>query len=125
MTRYEITLGGDAVWFDDGNQPVTFATEAEAEAALAEYFKDCAQAVADGHMTDDGSDDDWRIVPVTVSDRIYIVQRKLVDSEEYLSGDKFDNRADAMTFLARQKEKFSHREWRVVCVETVETVIAQ
>jgi hypothetical protein len=43
---------------------MTFASEAEAEAELIQYLDDCSEAFEEGYMEDDGSDCDYRIVPV-------------------------------------------------------------
>jgi len=65
MKRWAVLLDGENVWSCDG-VPETFATEAEAEAELIQYFKDCEDAVAMGYMTDVGDDCDFRIAEVDV-----------------------------------------------------------
>jgi hypothetical protein len=63
MQRWQVTLDGENVW-SVGGKPMTFASEAEAEAELIQYLEDCSEAFEEGYMEDDGSDCDYRIVPV-------------------------------------------------------------
>jgi hypothetical protein len=63
MQRWQVTLDGENVW-SVGGKPMTFASEEEAEEELIQYLEDCSEAFEEGYMDDDGSDCDYRIVPV-------------------------------------------------------------
>jgi len=62
--RWAVLLDGENVWHCNG-KPETFATEAEAEAELQQYFKDCEEAVKLGFMSDVGDDCNFRIEEVS------------------------------------------------------------
>lgn len=65
--RWEVALNGENVWSEyDASRPsaaipTTFATEAEAEKALAEYFTDCREAFERGDMSDDGTEEGFDV----------------------------------------------------------------
>jgi hypothetical protein len=61
MKQWQVLLNFENVWHEN-NEPMTFATEEEAEAELIAFFKDCEEAVKMGYMDDAGYDDDYRIV---------------------------------------------------------------
>lgn len=51
-------------WLDEGGNPITYETRAEARAAIADILADTAQAVAAGHLLDAYFPDEFRIVKV-------------------------------------------------------------
>lgn len=60
--KYAIRLGGDPVWFCNGQEEL-FDSEEDAIQALNEEIVICEEAVADGFM-DDFDFDDFRIVEI-------------------------------------------------------------
>lgn len=67
--RYEVQTRfyGDCwenCWLDEHGNPITYATRAEARAAIADIVADTAHAVAAGHLLDAYFPDEFRIVKV-------------------------------------------------------------
>lgn len=51
-------------WSDEAEQPITYATEQDARAALDEYLADQAEAVRCGEMLETYARSDFRVVPI-------------------------------------------------------------
>lgn len=51
-------------WLDESGKPITYATRAEARAAIADIVTDTTQAMAAGHLLDAFFPDEFRIVKV-------------------------------------------------------------
>lgn len=63
--RWEVALNGENVWSDTDESgtstPVTFETEAEADAALLEFFADCKADFEAGHLSDNCTDEGYSV----------------------------------------------------------------
>lgn len=51
-------------WSDEDGKPITYASEAEAQADIDDHIKSCEEAFEQGYIQDVPSRDDLRIVPV-------------------------------------------------------------
>lgn len=56
--------GTENCWTDEDGKPQTFATEAEAEAELADFIATCQESVRLGHMSDAPDREDFIVCEV-------------------------------------------------------------
>tara|TARA_R110000822_G_scaffold154041_1_gene293500 strand:- start:707 stop:1123 length:417 start_codon:yes stop_codon:yes gene_type:complete len=90
MKRYEVqtfTLcdGFVNTWSDDDETPVTFDTEVEAQAELAEHLEDLEDAFKRGDLSDTPDPDDYQVMEVYPSRPIYTVEDIQTIADEALN----------------------------------------